>query len=153
MEISDGPNPVNDSDFFIWNRSSVRALQVGSADPCNPHYNLARIGLFVGDPSSSQSERYKIIIDGVVAHESPFFGNVDSGNYTIPAGVYTVRVKHVASTRTTPDYDYFAAITSLENTTTWRILINDTSRILGSHSESNFDYTVHNECDPGSSGN
>lgn len=143
VEISDGSNPVDDTDFFLWNRSAVRTLQAGGVDDaCNPRSNSARIRLSVGDPSSSQSERYKIIIDGVVAHESPFFGKVDSGDYTIPAGVYTVRVKHVASKRTTPDYDYFAAITSLESTLTWRILINDTSRILGSHSESNYDYTV-----------
>ena len=72
MKISDGSNPVDDNGFFIWNRSSVRALQVGSADACNPRYNSARIRLSVGDPSSSQSECYKIIIDDVVAHESPF---------------------------------------------------------------------------------
>lgn len=142
VETSEGSNPLDDTDFFIWNRSSTRALQTGSIDACNPTSNSARIRLSVGDPSASQSERYRIIVDGWVYHESPEFGKVDSGEYKIPAGVYTIRVEHVASKLPTPDYDYSAAITSLESPAVWRVTINDTSRLLGSHSESTFDYTI-----------
>jgi hypothetical protein len=141
VEVKEGSNPVNDADLFLWNRSSLaRKLQGSNNENCSPR--VARIRLGIGDPSGSESERYRIIVVGFAAHESPLFGRVDYGDYSLPAGNYTVRVEHVATKLSTPDFDYFASISSLESTAFWRVVITDPARLLGSHSESTYDYTI-----------
>jgi len=98
------------------------------------------ITLSVGDPSTSESERY-IMTVGTIEHASPEFGVVRSATYDFRPGVYQVRVRHLDTNLDSPDYDYEARISWL-NVEGFTVEVSDPQDLLGTHFGSSFDRTV-----------
>jgi len=95
---SDGSNPNDGSDF-------------GSSTNC------VTMELTVGDPSTSNSERWQFnVFDGdkpIIRHVDENFGTPGSKEYSLVKGKkYTYKIKWIASNFDVPDYD-------------WRAFIND----------------------------
>ena len=82
----------------------------------------------VGDHSGSHSERYVLNIGAHISHQSPDYGEVGSGVYTLQPGIYTATIQHIGTDPELempyPDYDYTAFIepTAISNA---RVTVND----------------------------
>ena len=99
----------------------------------------ALIKLTIGDPSGSHSERYQMKV-GIIEHQSPDFGLVVSNTYTFLPGNYTIKVEHIKSNLSPPDYDYVAKVQKVSGSAT--VTVVDNFGILGYHYESHRDYAL-----------
>lgn len=111
------------------------------------------VTLTIGDHSGSHSERYTMFI-GSIEHQSPDFGELGTVTYPFTKGTYTIIVRWVASRLSTPDYDYRATIVPAASDDL-DVTIDDPQGILGTHSESSYDFaagksatmTISGKCD------
>lgn len=118
-EVESGANPNDASDGGVAPADDMKG----------------RFRLTVGDPSSSQSERWRLEV-GDVRYVSPGFGIVGYNDFTFQAGKsYDVRLKHVGSTLSPPDYDWTASILPTPNKPTVPFFITDGAPILGEHGD------------------
>jgi hypothetical protein len=132
----------SDSDGVLDNSE----IQQGS-DPNDPTdysapqaKDLIELRLTVGDDSSSQSERYNLIV-GEITHQATEFGVVSSQVYKFKRGrSYKVQIEHRGTNQSSgPDFDYLAKIETIGQGS---IDIKDPDGILGSHSESDYFYAA-----------
>ncbi len=103
-----------------------------TAPPAN---QICQLRLTVGDPSISDSERYKLVV-GPVTHMATKFGEVQSGEYKFRTGrAYDVKIEHIDSTRQEPDYDYTAGIEKVTMPAGTAFGKDDPDGILKEHSD------------------
>ena len=138
---TDPSNPDTDGDGV--NDGTEVANKADPKDPSDggekdTSLQTAIVRLTIGDPSGSHSERY-IINVGSIAHQSPGYGLVGSGDYTFKPGRYKITIIHVGSIYNTPDYDYRAYVSKVSGKA--KVTVSDPQGILGNHYESSYDYT------------
>ncbi len=105
-----------------------------TAPPAN---EICQLRLTVGDPSISNSERYKLIV-GPVTHIARKFGEPQWGVYKFRTGrAYDVKIEHIDSTREEPDYDYTANIEKVDMPAGTAFGKDDPDEILKEHSDWN----------------
>lgn len=134
-------NPDTDGDGVndgteVTNKADPKDPSDGGKEDTSLQTALVR--LTIGDPSGSHSERYVINV-GNIAHQSPGYGIVGSGEYKFKPGTYKITINHVGTNLQTPDYDYRALVSKVSGKA--KVVVNDPKGILGDHYESNSDYT------------
>jgi hypothetical protein len=104
---------------------------------------VCTLRLTVGDWSSSNSERYDLVV-GPITHQATQFGVVATANYSQfrPGNRYEVRIVHRGTDPAkwfypNADYDYVAQIEAVSLPAGVVMQIEDADRILGYHGEPN----------------
>ena len=130
VEAAQGGNPSDDSD--------------GGAAP--PASDIVELKLTVGDHSVSRSEIYEMSVSGerTARLHSGSYGNVADKTFKFKRGKsYTVKLTHVGSSRTPPDYDYTAKVEVADgeppgDAASGGIVIEDPNGILGIYNTSTY---------------
>jgi len=101
-----------------------------------PRSEIIELRLTVGDHSSSESERYNLVV-GPYVHQAPDFGVVNTKSYPFRRGeTYMIELFHIGTKPTeTTDYDYTAQILG-DDASSYEI--DDPEGILGTHSDVDF---------------
>jgi len=109
----------------------------GTAPPSN---QVCTLRLTVGDPSGSESEKYRLWVGGQ-KYESPHFGKVDYKDFKFTTGKkYEVRIEHIDTDTKSPfypnpDYDYEANVEIVNKPEGAIFQIYDPDGILGVHGD------------------
>lgn len=125
---------VSDLDEANQGSDPTDASDGGQAPPDDMK---SKFRLTVGDNSGSHSERWALKV-GQRQHTAPDFGKVGFGDYFFDAGKsYDVRLIHLGSKLSSPDYDWTAAISpTLGEPPLPYFIVDEIPKILGTYGPS-----------------
>ena len=125
------------SDYDEWRNGSNALSSLDSAQ-----HDTVEVVIHFGDNSGSHSEKYELTVTPVFCDARPpftlrnaAFGVPDDLTaYLVSNALYEVSLRHLSSSRDTPDLDYVLSINPAATESGWATLVMDEDGLLGSHS-------------------
>jgi hypothetical protein len=129
LDTDSDKDGVSDGDE-VDQGSDPNDISDGGEPPASDH--VVELDLQVGDPSTSQSERWQLTV-GSIRHKGKLGAVTPPRTFKFKRGKsYKVTLQHLGSKRSPPDYDWIASIILNGS----GAVIEDVTPILGSHDDS-----------------